>query len=210
MSYIIVGAGGHGRVIKDILIQQGFEILGFVDDGVKHSTVCKIPILGKVDDIKNIIQNYEDVMFIVGIGDNKIRKSVSQYIKASEGSFGSAIHPSAILGSNVYIEDGTVIMPNVVVNTGSHIGSHVILNTSSVIEHDNFIEDFAHISPGATLTGAVTIGEGTQVGAGATIIPGVSVGKWSTVGAGATVINKLPDECLAVGSPAKILSKEHK
>jgi len=198
----LYGGSGHGKVIKDIAKNSNINVVAFVDDNPKSSTLLNVPIL-KTSELEDIAVKE----FIISIGSNKIRKMISEKLT----KIGDAIvDPSAQISDFVTIEKGTVVMPSVVINSDTNIGAHVILNTGAIIEHDCKIGDFAHISPNATITGGVSIGEGTHIGAGAIVIPGIKIGKWVTVGAGAVIINDIPDYTTVVGNPGKIIKHKEK
>ena len=194
----LYGASGHAKVVIDILMKSNQNIEKVFDDneGIKE-------ILGiSVFSTNNIISSE----LIISIGNNKIRKDISNKLNST---FGKAIHPSSIIDSTVRIEGGTVVMAGATINSSTTVAKHCIVNTSSSIDHDCVLEDFVHISPNSTLCGNVTIGEGTHVGAGAgaVIIPGVKVGKWVTVGAGSVVIKDVEDGTTVVGNPARVIKK---
>jgi acetyltransferase EpsM len=203
MKYLY-GASGHAKVIVDV-IDTSTEIIlaGIFDDDNKKKSFLEIPFLGKYDTRK---VNENAAEFLVSIGDNKIRKTI---VKILRTSFFSAFHKSSVISSSATIGTGTVIMPKAVINTNSKVGDHCIINTSAVVEHDCIIENYVHISPNATVTGGVEIGEGTHVGAGAIIIPGLKIGKWSVIGAGAVIINDIPENSLVVGNPGKVIRKNN-
>lgn len=195
---IIIGAGGHGRVIADIVKLSGDTVLGFLDDrpAEEFPNLC---IMGK---ISNALAFKDTAFFIVGIGDNHIRKNVMESLDLP---WYTAIHPSAVIASDVSIGIGTAIMANVVVNTGSSIGNGVILNTVATIDHDSTIGNYVHISPGAHLGGTVTIGERTWIGMGATVINNVNICGKIIVGAGAVVIRHIKNNGVYTGIPAKLM-----
>lgn len=209
IKIVIVGQGGHSKVIRDIIsTNKDMQVAGYLDD--QYDTLYKRDQLyfGPVKSFKRLLTSIDDLKFIIGIGNNIIRKAIVQKIGVPEKQFITLTHSSAIVSSSARIGVGTVIMANTVINADAQIGNHAIINTGAIIEHDNRIGDFAHISPKATLTGAVHIEEGAHVGAGATVIPNISIGKWSVIGAGATVIHHIPTNCTAVGVPAKVITKE--
>ncbi len=117
----------------------------------------------------------------------------------------TAIHPSAIIGSNVTIGEGTVVMPNAVINIGSQIGRHCIINTGAIVEHDNRIGDYAHLASGVVTAGNVTIDNLTFLGTGSKVIQGLEIGENTIIGAGAVVVKDIPENCTAVGVPAKVI-----
>ena len=184
---VIIGAGGHSKVIADIVTKSKDNLIGFLDDNknlLNKTIYLDKKVIGTTDDI----EKYNDCWFLIGIGNNKIRKEISMKYKLN---YYTAIHPSAIISNEVTIGEGTVIMPGVVVNTGTSIGKHCIINTSCSIDHDNVIEDFVHISPGAHLAGTVKIGEESWICAGVTVINNITIAKNNIIGAGATVIKNI-------------------
>jgi sugar O-acyltransferase (sialic acid O-acetyltransferase NeuD family) len=207
MRVLIIGAGGHGQVVADILLAElrsgdtDTQPIGFLDDDITlHGcTFLGLPVLGSLAQVSRI----EHEAVVVAIGVNRTRQRISQRLQAQGNRFVRAIHPAAIIGSGVEIATGTMVCAGVVVNTGAHIGQGVILNTGCTVDHHNHIADYSHIAPGVHLGGDVTIGEGTLVGVGATIMPQRRVGAWSVVGAGAAVIEDVRAGKRVIGVPAR-------
>lgn len=202
-NLIIIGAGGHASVIVDIvksIKNKNINIIGFLDDNESLSNFCGYKVLGKICDINKFSK---DNQFIIAIGNNNIRKQISQ--KYNNINYVKLIHDSAVIGSNVTIGEGTVVMPRAVINSNSKIGSHTIINTGSIVEHDNIIGDFVHISPSATLCGGVNIGELSHIGANSTVIQYKKIEENVILGASSTVIEDIKSNCVAVGTPAKII-----
>lgn len=207
MRVLIIGAGGHGQVVADILLSRQesglgeVELVGFLDDNpTLHQTAwLGVPVLGSVSLASALA--HEGV--VVAVGDNRIRQQLSHRLQAGGEQLVTAIHPRAVIGRAVSIGAGTMICAGVVVNTGSALGQGVILNTGCTVDHHNQIEDYVHIAPGAHLGGDVTVGEGTLVGIGATVMPQRRVGTWSVVGAGAIVTKDVPAGSTVVGFPAR-------
>lgn len=201
---VLIGAGGHSKVIQDIINKSKDMKLSAIVDDVYNETIIKDSITyGPIHFLNEI--NINDFKFCIAIGNNRIRNKLFTSLNIPLDRYTTFIHPSAIISPSAKIGNGTVIMPGAVINSDVDIGIHCIINTCAVIEHDNFISNYAHISPNATLAGTVKIGEGTQVGAGATIIQGKSIGDWSTIGAGAVVIENVIDNVTVVGVPAKVI-----
>lgn len=195
---IIYGASGHAKVIIDIIRSVDKVSIDFVvDDNPEIRKLLNFDVQHRLTDA---MMNHEVVL---AIGNNHIRQKLANKLRVKYHS--ALIHNSAVVSENAEIGNGTVVMPNTVINSSTSIGKHCIINSGAIVEHDNIIEDFVHISPGATVTGNIQIGEGTQIGAGASIIPGIKIGHWATIGAGAVVINNIPDYAVAVGNPAKII-----
>lgn len=195
-NIIIIGAGGHAKVIADIVLKSGNNLIGFLDDNKAGDTVVGFEVLGRIDKIEEFEDKAE---FVIGIGDSYIRKRIAEKYGVK---WSILVHPSACVASEVFLGEGTVVMANAVINACTTIRKHCIINSGVIIEHDNTIENYTHISPNATLCGQVFIGECTHVGAGATIINGLCVCRDCIIGAGAVVIRDIMDSGKYSGVPA--------
>lgn len=195
---IIIGASGHGKVIADIIIKSGDEVIGFLDDGVEKGTiVAGIEVLGKTDDYTN----FEDCRFVIAIGNPNIRKRIAEKLSVS---WYTAVHPQAVISSlGVEIGEGSVIMANAVVNSSAKIGRHCIINTAAVVEHDNVLGDYVHISPTAVLAGGVRVGKMAHIGIGACVKNNLDITDECVIGAGAAVVKNITESGTYVGVPAK-------
>lgn len=210
MNIVIIGDGGHSKVVKDIIVSnKRYTIVGYLDDKYERETYMDNSYYGPISYIYEIVQQFHEVKLIIAIGDNKIRKEIWERLSLSNDYYETFIHETAIVSPSVKIGKGTVVMPNVVIQADACIGNHNIVNTGAIVEHDNRLEDFIHISPHATLTGEVTVKKGSHIGAGATIIPKVYVEEWATIGAGAVVTKNIPAYCTAVGVPAKVIETSY-
>jgi acetyltransferase EpsM len=208
MNIAIIGQGGHSKVIQDIIsTNKNIKIVGYFDDKFYDFKTENGIYYGPVSCASLLLNHFEDIRFMIAIGNNKVRRAVVEKLGIPSEYYAILVHESAWISSSAVIENGSVVMANAVINAGVRIGKHSIINTCAVIEHDNELGDFVHISPNATLTGTVVINDGVHIGAGAVIIPTIKIGEWSIVGAGATVIHDLPANCTAVGVPAKIKMK---
>ena len=197
---IIIGAGGHAKVIADIVIKSGDALLGFLDDTKIGEVFLGYSILGKVEDVCNFGKDKKDIRFIIGIGNNYIRKQIADKYRLN---WHTAIHPSAVTAVDVDVGEGTVIMANAVSNPSTKIGKHCIINSGAIVEHDNDIGDYVHISPGAAIGGTVKIGELTHLGIGATVKNNISICEECVIGAGAVVVRDIVDGGTYVGVPAR-------
>lgn len=193
---IIIGAGGHGKVIADIVEKKEDIVLGFLDDA-RQENILQYPILGRIDDCIN----YKDKWFVIGIGNNSVRKLIAE--KYRELHYYTAIHPSANISTNVKVDAGTCIMAGASVNTSAVIKKHCIINTNAVIEHDCTIEDYVHISPGCAICGTVHIGRAAHIGAGATIINNHNIHEDVIIGAGGVVDRDITESGVYAGVPVK-------
>lgn len=190
----LFGAGGHCKVVIDILKSNGFLANRVVDDAPHSSVFMQLP-LGKPEDAV-----YQDA--IITIGNCAIRKKIVERIKTSK--YLTIIHPSAILCDNVTIGEGTVIVHGAIVQSGASIGNHCIINTKSSIDHDTILHDFVHVAPGATICGECEVGECTWIGAGSVVKQGIKIGKNCMIGAGSVVVSNIPDGVVAYGNPCKV------
>lgn len=209
---IVIGSGGHARVVADIILtrekelKEDLKIIGFLDDNfknLKYNNIFNIPILGELSIINNL--DKEDYFFIIAIGNNIIREKISRTY--NELKYYTAIHPKSIISRNVEIGEGTVVMPNVVINPNSNIGKHCIINTSSVIEHDNKIGDFVHVSPNATLCGGVHVDNNSWVGAGSTVKQQIYIGENVIIGAGSVILKNIERNIVVAGIPGKVIRR---
>jgi len=186
---VILGAGGHGHVIADIIRASGDILVGFLDDDLSKST------LGKISDCFK----YSDAYFIIGIGNNALRKKLS----ALPVKWYTAIHPSAVISPSAKIREGTCVMPNAVINCDTIIGKQCIINSGAIVEHNNTIGDFTHISVGVKLGGTVTIGNSTLLGIGCTVCNNISICSDCIIGAGSVVVDDITENGKYFGIPAK-------
>jgi sugar O-acyltransferase (sialic acid O-acetyltransferase NeuD family) len=203
----VYGAGGHGKVVADILIsKEEKRFAGFVDDrdGLIGTKVIGYPILGNGDWLhKQAIKR--SVAIVLGVGDNCSRRLLAERCVEWEVEILSAIHRSAAVAPSAELGPGTVVMGGAVINSEAKLGRGVIVNSGAIVEHDVEIGDYAHVSPNASLGGASRLGSVSHLGLGAVVLPGVSVGSESVIGAGAVVLKDLPSKVVAVGVPARIL-----
>jgi sugar O-acyltransferase (sialic acid O-acetyltransferase NeuD family) len=205
---LIIGAGGHGQVIADILWRRvksidAVQLLGYLDDDVNllGKRFADLEVLGPVSAYTLIPHD----AVIVAIGDNRTRQRVSSLLRSEGEAFISAVHPSAILGQDSRISPGAMICAGVVVGVGACIGAHAILNTACSVDHHNQIGDFAHIAPGCHTGGEVTVEEGALVGLSACLLPRIRIGAWSIIGGGAVVLHDMPAGVVAHGHPCRVV-----
>ena len=199
-SLIIIGAGGHGRVIADIAQKsKKYKKIGFLDDNALGECLG-FPILGKVFEMKNFIGKAD---LFVAIGNNLARQKLIEELLELGASVPTLIHPSAIIGSGVCIDKGTAVMAGAIINPCAKIGKGVIINTCSSVDHDCVVHDYAHIAVGVNVAGTVVLGERAWIGAGATIKNNVSISCDAIIGAGAVVVDNIETAGTYVGVPAK-------
>jgi acetyltransferase EpsM len=190
----VVGAGGHARVVIDLLTQAGRPPAGILDRSPTASSLAGVPVL---DDGAPVPPDAE---FVIAVGDNALRERLA----GARARFHIGLHPAASVAGDVIIGPGTVVMAAAVVNAGARIGSHCIVNSGAIIEHDCVLEDYVSVAPGAVIGGAAHIGRGSAVSIGATILHGIRIGRHVVLGAGAVATESLPDNVVAFGCPARI------
>lgn len=197
---MILGAGGHGRVVADIASTMGvFSEIAFLDDATPPVKPA-FPIIGRIDDAA---KHLDDYAFFVAIGNNAVRRKLQTRTEKLGAFFATLISPNACIGNDVTIGAGSVIMPGCIINNHARIGKGVIVNTSSSVDHDCSIGDFCHISPGAHLCGTVTLREQCWICAGATVINNLFIAPQTTVGAGAVVLRSIETSGVYWGVPAR-------
>jgi sugar O-acyltransferase (sialic acid O-acetyltransferase NeuD family) len=195
---VVIGAGGHAKVLISTLAARGFSIAAvFDDDDTKWGMDAQGTRVSR-------IERERGGRGIIGIGDNAQRREMA---RALNFEWQTVVHPSAWVHHSVKLGRGTVVFAGAVVQPDAVIGDHVIVNTGATIDHDCVIGDYAHLAPGVHLAGSVQVGEGAFLGIGSVVIPGVKIGRWSTLGGGAVATRDLADGVVAVGVPAVALKR---
>ena len=215
-NILIFGTGGHAKVIVDIIEKQGkYNITGFIDVyHDKNTVIMGYKVLGDESDessFKDIVSSYEIYGGIIGIGDNSIRAKVrDKVIKVIPNfKFVNCIHPKSILGKDVTLGEGNVIMAGAIINSSTSINNHCILNTNSSIDHNCLLSDFSSIAPNVTVGGNVKIGGYSAIGIGTNIFHSVNIGYNCIIGGGSLVCYDTNDNSIYYGSPSKFI-REHK
>ncbi|MDR3686676.1 MAG: NeuD/PglB/VioB family sugar acetyltransferase [Coriobacteriia bacterium] len=196
MRLLVVGAGGHAKVVVDAAEAAGHDVVGVIGLPSDPSHVLGHPVVDGLDGI-------QAEGFVIAIGDNATRaRFFAQYCESGLVP-AVVVHPSVIVGSDVELGAGTFAAAGVVINTGARIGADSILNTGCSVDHDCIVGAHSHLGPQVALCGTVTLGEGVLMGVGSCASPGASVGAWSVVGAGAAVVGELPSLSVCIGVPAR-------
>ncbi len=205
LPLLILGAGGHAKVLINTLQIQSKTIIGITDpDNSRHGlTILNIPVIGNDDMALQYAP--ETVKVVNGLGSVKPpirRKQLFNKFKNKHYHFTSVIHPSTIIAAGVKISEGSQVMAGTIIQPGCFIGQNTIINTGALIDHDCRIGDHCHISPGATLSGNVSIGDGTHVGTGATVIQNITIGPNCLVAAGSVIVKNIGNGKKVKGVPA--------
>jgi sugar O-acyltransferase (sialic acid O-acetyltransferase NeuD family) len=207
---VIIGAGGHGREVADILRHQTqttgeAEALGFIDENpdLHGQSPDGLPVLGDWSWFDGA--DRRDLAVICAVGSPKICGRLVERARSIGLSFANVISPLAHISSFARLGEGVTIFPGVVINAGAFVDRHSILNVGVVISHDTTVGPYSNINPGVRLAGNVIVGEGCYIGMGASVIQGRTIGRWSVIGAGAVVIHDVPPNVTAVGVPAMVI-----
>ena len=210
IEIIGIGAGGHAKVVIDILnIMTGYELIGLLDSDqtLWGTRVMGVEVLGD-DSLLDQLHREGVGLAFIGVGstsDTRLRARLYRDVTAKGLQIVGALHPNAVIASSAVIGDGVTVMAGAVINPGAKLGVNVIVNTSSVVEHDCVIGDHSHIATGARLAGTVMVGRGSHIGAGAVVRQDINIGEETVVAAGAVVISDVADRTVVAGVPAQIL-----
>lgn len=191
---VIIGASGHGKVVADIAVLNGYDEIVFLDDNPNIMNCAGFPVVGTVDKADDI-----EGEKIVAIGNSSTRK----VIQNSLSNIATLIHPNAVISRRVSIGMGTVIMAGAVVNSDTTIGSGCIVNTCASIDHDCVIGDFSHVSVGTNVAGSCKVGELVWLGAGSVISNNITIHNDCIIGAGAVVVKNCEQPGIYIGCPAQ-------
>jgi sugar O-acyltransferase (sialic acid O-acetyltransferase NeuD family) len=205
---IVLGAGGHAKVLIDALLASSALIAGIVDPDPKlaGATLLGVPVLGQDDVVAQFPPS--EIRLANGLGSVGLpaqRQLLFERFKAMGHSFATVIHPSAVVAPDVLIGEGTQVMAGAVIQPGSRIGVNCIINTRASVDHDCIIGDHVHVAPGVTMSGGLQVGRGSHIGTGATVIQGITIGSGCLIAAGAVVTKDIADGLKVRGIPAREL-----
>lgn len=200
---VILGAGGHARVVADALLAAGRTVLGLIDarPGAGDDPVTRLPVLGSDADL--LAGQWPECEIANGLGLFPLRERLQRTLEDGGRRFTGVIHPSAIVSRLATLDPTAQVLARAVVQPGAWIGPGCIVNTGAVVEHDCRIGDFTHCAPGSILCGDVRTGVGVHVGAGAVIREGVTAGPGLVIGAGAVMVKDHPGPGVLAGVPAR-------
>lgn len=210
-NLVIIGGGNHAAYSIEIAeMNPLFQIVGILDSvNELNSIVHGYPVIGRQEEIKEIVQRFDIKLGFIAIGDNWRREKVFHQLRdqVPKLMFITLIHPSAIIGKNAKIGQGSLLMAGVIVNINSEIGDFGFLATGAQIDHDCILEDFTSVSAGSVFGGLVHLKKYSAVTLGATVLDRLTIGQNSVIGAGSLVTNDIPDNVTAYGIPAKPIRK---
>jgi sugar O-acyltransferase (sialic acid O-acetyltransferase NeuD family) len=202
-SVIIIGGGGHAKVLADILQLMGNQIIGAVDPQ-SMNIIPGVRIIG--DDEVVTAYDPSNILLVNGVGSTQStakREGIYSRYKSLGYRFTNVIHPTAVVACGVILGEGVQIMAGAIIQPGCEIGNNTIINTKASVDHDCIIGSHVHIAPGATLSGGIIVEDGVHIGTGAVIIERRKIGASSMIAAGAVVVNDVRPDTIMVGVPAK-------
>lgn len=204
----VIGAGGHAKVIIDLLRASGHEVAACLDAAKKGSTVNGVQILGgEEEELPGLIERGVDAAFIA-FGDGALRRKVESRIAPFGLQLVNAIGRSAVISPSVKLGCGIAVMEGAVINADASVADLAIINTNASVDHDCVIGAFSHVAPGCALAGGVVVGDGAFLGAGTRVIPGVSIAAGAVIGAGSVVVRNVDMPGTWVGVPARQIIKK--
>lgn len=203
---IVIGAGGHAKVVVDALLAVHTLLVGITDAdrNRKGEQLMGIGVLGGDD----VLADYppETVDLVLGVGSVRVsnsRQMLFEKFKAAGYRFRTFVHPSAVVSSQVVLGEGCQVMAGAVIQADAILGANVLINTRAAVDHDCRIGDHVHLGPGSVLCAGVDVGTGSHLGSGSTTLQGVRIGRAVQVGAGALIIRHCADGTCHVGVPAR-------
>lgn len=196
---VVVGAGGHAKVVVATARAAGWQVAAVVDDAQERwgGELLGVAISGPT---RRVLDD-ASAHVVLAIGDNAARRKLASGARCR---FASVVHPSAVVDLTVSLGAGSVVFAGAVIQPDTAIGGHAIVNTGASIDHDCVLGEAVHVAPGTRLAGNVTLGDEVFLGIGAVVVPGIAIGARTTVGAGAAVVTDLPPDVVAVGVPARV------
>lgn len=202
---VIIGAGGHAKVIIDILKKnKEYNVIGCTDK--KEGRILGVTILGDDSILPELFKEGISLAF-VAIGNNMLRQKMAKKVRSIGFEVINVISSFSCISESANLGSGIAIMPGAIINADVTIHDDTVINTGSSIDHDCTIGKAVHVAPGCNLSGKVTVGDGTFLGTGTKVIDRISIGSWSILGSGAVVVRNFPDRCLGLGIPAIVKKK---
>lgn len=204
-SLLILGAGGHGKVVADTAAATGqWKKIAFLDD--RHPSLKAVldwPVLGNLKDAKKFLPEYDG--FCIAIGNNNLRIKLLKSYLDQGFSAPCLVHPTAYISPSSSLGPGCVVFAQGVVNPGTQVGKGGIINTGASVDHDCTLDEGVHLCPGVRLAGEVNIGQQTTLGTSTAVIPQINIGSRVMIGAGSVVVTDIPDHSTAAGVPAQLI-----
>lgn len=205
---VIWGASGHATVVADAVRSRGdYQVVGFLDDlDPSRRELGGAPVLGGREQLPKLLADGVHWLF-VAVGDCVSRLRLARIAAESGFQFATIVHPATTVAADSEIGEGCFLAAGSVLGPSSTVHPHAILNTQSGVDHHCVVGGGAHLAPGARIAGGVAVGRGTLLGIGSCVVDHTTIGEFSIVGAGGVVVSDLPDRCVAMGVPARVVRK---
>ena len=207
VGVVVVGAGGHAKVVVATLQALGVGVRVALDDdeSLWGGSLLGVPVAGPISTLADL----DGHRVVLALGDNRTRQRLAARLESAHPGlrWAIAVHPSAVVHPSAQIGPGGVVFAGAVVQPDALIGAHAIVNTGATVDHDCRLGDFVHLAPGSHLAGGVVLDGGAFVGMGAVVLPHRRVGAWATVGAGGVVVEDVADGVTVAGVPARALAR---
>lgn len=205
-ALVVLGSGGHAKVVVEaVLTSSPARSIILLDDAAtsRDRSIYGIPVTGARDRL----QSLRGIPVALGIGDNHARSQLLAWLRREGHQLETVIHPAAIIGRSVQVEDGAFVGAGAIAIADARIEAAAIINTAASIDHDCVIGEAAHVAPGAHLCGGVRVGARCLIGVGASVRPGIAICEDVVVGAGSVVVKDLTQAGTFVGNPARIAAR---
>jgi UDP-perosamine 4-acetyltransferase len=203
---LIIGAGGHAKVLIEAVRAAGGEVAGLVAPAPPGTRVLGAAILGDDDVLERLrAGGLRDAA--LGIGDNRVRLALAARLEALGFVLPAIVHPAAYLAPSAVLGPGAVVLQRAAVGTDVAVGRAVIVNSGAIVEHDGRLDAAAHVAPGCALAGRVRVGARALIGVGSAVRPGIMIGADAVVGAGSAVVADVADGAVVAGCPARPLGR---
>lgn len=192
-SLIIIGDGGHSKMVQNIVRESGtYQLTEVWDDKYREPVARDGVVYTSLDgQLQGLTQMDADATFFVAIGDNDIRKKIARTLALAGKKFAVIIHPTAFVEATVEIGEGSLVMAGSIIQASTVLGKHVIVNSGATVEHDISVGNFVHFAPGSVVTGGCMVADNVLIGAGSVVVPNISIGANVVVGAGSTLTRNI-------------------
>ncbi len=208
---VVVGGGGHARVVLDaIAAGRAYRVVGVTDPrAASGSRVQGVPVLGSDGKLPGLFRRgvTHCIVAVGGAQDPSARPRLAARLAKMGFSFVNVVHPAAVVSPRAILGQGIYVAAGAIINAGAEIGDHAIINTNACVDHDCRLGAFVHAAPGAALSGGVVVGEGSHLGTGCAVSPSVRIGARTIVGVGSAVVSDIPAGAVAFGNPCRVVKR---
>ncbi|WP_148409062.1 acetyltransferase [Murimonas intestini] len=203
-NVVLIGAGGHCKILIESLDKEKYEIIGILDERTyKGTLICNVPVIGTDKDAEEIFANGTHYAVITVVGNLQLRKILIKKYRKIGYQFPNIVHKTCRISESVTLGNGVTLLANSCINAEAKLEDFVTINTGAIVEHEVSVGENSHIAPGTILLGGSQIGKNTMIGAGSVILQQLKIGNDCSIGAGSIVLKSIADGKTAYGNPAK-------